>query len=177
MLAGTKGRLYRRDLGAAASRFLQLLSHVKCLSISERVLRILSCVKDLKNRLPTFHRLKQLNVEREAGTDKALIALLQSAPSLESLVFNEFISMYTIYGLLNGDEDEGDNHANDDDGLDLDMVTIQLLHLKSVSFKVFSGRPREISWVKLILKNAEVLETMTLFSLSSLFKCEKQRRI
>lgn len=89
----------------------------------------------------------------------------------------KFISMYTIYGLLNGDEDEGDNHANDDDGLDLDMVTIQLLHLKSVSFKVFSGRPREISWVKLILKNAEVLETMTLFSLSSLFKCEKQRRI
>ncbi|KAI3893834.1 hypothetical protein MKW92_018190, partial [Papaver armeniacum] len=49
----------------------------------------LSCVKDLKNHLPTFHQLKQLNVEREPSTDEALFALLQSAPNLESLEFNE----------------------------------------------------------------------------------------
>ncbi|RZC57964.1 hypothetical protein C5167_005268 [Papaver somniferum] len=51
--------------------------------------RVLSCAEDLKNHLPTFHHLKQLNAEREASTDEALIALLKSAPNLESLVLNE----------------------------------------------------------------------------------------
>ncbi|KAI3909689.1 hypothetical protein MKW98_014106, partial [Papaver atlanticum] len=125
----------------------------------------LSCVKDLKNHLPTFHHLKQLNVEREASTDEALFALLQSAPNLESLEFNEFISMYKRYGIEQDDGEDHDNHVNDDDGLDLDRMTTGcfLVHLKSFCFKVFSGQPREMCWLKLILKNAEVLERMTVY--------------
>lgn len=151
-------------LGAVASSFLQALSHVKRLSISDRVLRVLSCAADLKNHLPTFHHLKQLNAEREASTGEALIALLKSAPNLESIVLNEFIPLSRRLGIkTQNSEGHGDNEdGNRDDDWDPDTMTTGclLLQLKSVTFEVFSGRPREMSWVKLILRNAKDLQTM-----------------
>lgn len=151
-------------LGAVASSFLQALSHVKRLSISDRVLQVLSCAEDLKNHLPTFHHLKQLNAEREASTDEALIALLKSAPNLESIVLNEFIPLSRRLGIkTQNSEGHGDNEdGNRDDDWDPDTMTTGclLLQLKSVSFEIFSGKPREMSWVKLILRNAQDLQTM-----------------
>ncbi|KAI3876073.1 hypothetical protein MKW92_039153, partial [Papaver armeniacum] len=43
-----------------------------------------------KNRhsLPTFHNLRKLHITHVATSYKALIALLQSAPNLESVVFS-----------------------------------------------------------------------------------------
>ncbi|KAI3909688.1 hypothetical protein MKW98_014105, partial [Papaver atlanticum] len=125
---------------------------------------VMSCAEDLKNHLPKFHHLKQLKVEREANTDETLIALLKSSPNLESLVLNEFIPLSRRLGIKTqnlegrGDNEDG-NHEND---WDLDIMTTGclLLQLKSVSFEAFSGRPREMSWVKLILRNAKDLQTM-----------------
>ncbi|KAI3924877.1 hypothetical protein MKW98_031128, partial [Papaver atlanticum] len=52
--------------------------------------------------------------------------------------------------------------ANKDDSLALDNVTTGCLfaHLKSVCFERFVGNPREM--VKLILRNAKALQTMTI---------------
>ncbi|KAI3955228.1 hypothetical protein MKW98_020861 [Papaver atlanticum] len=69
-----------------------------------------------------------------------------------------------------GDEDEGDvsdvgenAYDDQDDSLALDTVTSGCLfpHLRSVCFQQFAGNPREMRWVKLILKNADALQMMT----------------
>ncbi|XP_026428082.1 F-box/FBD/LRR-repeat protein At1g78750-like [Papaver somniferum] len=56
------------------------------------------------------------------------------------------------------------NYGNSDDGWAPDIVTTgcSLLHLKSVCFHEFFGNPREIRWVKLILRKAKALQTMTI---------------
>ncbi|XP_026413575.1 uncharacterized protein LOC113309372 isoform X2 [Papaver somniferum] len=76
-----------------------------------------------------------------------------------------------------GNEDEGDvsdaaecddkkeGESNDeDDSWALGTVTTGCLfpHLKSVFFEEFAGNPRELKWVKLILKNAKALQTMNI---------------
>ncbi|XP_026416116.1 F-box/LRR-repeat protein At4g14096-like [Papaver somniferum] len=74
----TETREQQIGVGAAAIRFLQLLSHVKVLSIADRLLK--------------------LNVSAEANDGKALVALLRSTPILESLVFNETVSSKQFTG-------------------------------------------------------------------------------
>ncbi|XP_026428083.1 F-box/LRR-repeat protein At4g14103-like [Papaver somniferum] len=66
------------------------------------------------------------------------------------------------------DASECDNNdqgvANEDDTTALDLATTGCLfpHLKSVCFQEFAGNPREISWLKQILRNAKALQMMTI---------------
>ncbi|KAI3940816.1 hypothetical protein MKW98_030135, partial [Papaver atlanticum] len=123
-------------------------------------------------------------------TDNALIAFLKLAPNLEILEFKGFTDDDEVD---DEDNDEGeDNHDieennfgtaegedNNDKGnnaWEIDTVATRcvFLQLKSVSFKNFSGDPREIRWVKLILRNARTLETMMIYGDRSLdTECEK----
>ncbi|XP_026421639.1 F-box/LRR-repeat protein At3g59190-like [Papaver somniferum] len=138
------------DQGANLSKFLRALSHVKCVTISDRAIQVLSFTHDLKNNLPTFHNLTKLNVTLSATDYKALIALLESAPNLESVAFT---------ALAPGE----DHNASDDDGWGLHLISTRclFLHLKSARFEEFSGHPSEFRWVELILKQAAALETIT----------------
>ncbi|RZC61767.1 hypothetical protein C5167_023532 [Papaver somniferum] len=122
-------RVYMIGLGAVASCFFQA-PHVKRLSISDRVLRVLSCAADLRNHLPTFHYLKQLNAEREA---------------IHSLVWRLGVKTQNSEG--HDDNEDG----NRDDDWDPDTMTTGclLLQLKSVSFEVFSGVAGEYRLTKL----------------------------
>ncbi|RZC45381.1 hypothetical protein C5167_038331 [Papaver somniferum] len=63
-----------------------------------------------------------------------------------------------------GREEEDSDDYKDNDSLALDIVINGCLfpRLKSVSFQEFFGDPRELRWVKLILKTAKALQTITI---------------
>ncbi|XP_026397640.1 F-box/FBD/LRR-repeat protein At1g16930-like [Papaver somniferum] len=73
------------DYGAVVSKFLQALAHVANLRISGPTLQVLSIADGLLNNLPSFHNLRKLSLIDEVTADKALIALLETAPNLESV--------------------------------------------------------------------------------------------
>ncbi|RZC63629.1 hypothetical protein C5167_025383, partial [Papaver somniferum] len=58
----------------------------------------------------------------------------------------------------------GDNNGNEDDASALDTVATKcsFLHLKLVRLNKITGKAREMRWLKLILKNAKALVTMTI---------------
>ncbi|KAI3934343.1 hypothetical protein MKW92_015727 [Papaver armeniacum] len=62
----------------------------------------------------------------------------------------------------NNDQGEA-SYDKDDDSWALDIATKERLfpHLKSVCFEQFGGNPRELRWVKLILRYAKALQMMT----------------
>ncbi|XP_026437205.1 F-box/LRR-repeat protein At4g14103-like [Papaver somniferum] len=143
-------------VGAAASKFLRALSYAKCLTLSHRTIKSLSYAEDLQNNLPTFHHLKDLTVELKADTDEVLVVLLQSAPNLESLVFDRPPRRDDVV-------EGGDNQNNEDDSLELDMMGsgCSFLRPKRVFFKVFVGTPSQMRWAKLIVKEENASQTMT----------------
>ncbi|RZC88781.1 hypothetical protein C5167_031154 [Papaver somniferum] len=109
----------------------------------------ISSADDFVDILPTFHNLEKLFLELEETTDKSAFPLLKAAPNSTLLVFNEHIR---------------DNVEEDSwDGL---MFTAGCLfqHLRYVCFMSFNGNAREMRWLKLILKNAEDLQTVTIRS-------------
>ncbi|OVA14312.1 F-box domain [Macleaya cordata] len=156
----------REEIGYGASipNLLQGLSNVKCLKVSGKTLEGISADHLLKN-LPTFHNLIQLNLTSKVqyAADKALFVLLQMTPNLESLVFHrESTSLSKNLGF------RPSAHSNNDVWTQ-NMVTGCLFqHLKCVHFKQFSGYPRELDMIKLILKNARALQTITIESSSFL---------
>ncbi|RZC58674.1 hypothetical protein C5167_005978 [Papaver somniferum] len=101
------------------------------------------------NIVPIFHNLEKLLLELEVTIDKSVFPLLKAAPNLTHLEFNE-----NIHDKV---EDE------DWDGL---MLTTRCLfeHLQSACFMFFNGNAREMRWLKLILRNAKVLHTVTVGS-------------
>ncbi|XP_026389343.1 F-box/LRR-repeat protein At4g14096-like [Papaver somniferum] len=165
---------------AAVRKFVRTLSRVNYLSISDRTLQILSIANGFVRNLPTYHYLFKLNLTQKTTTDNALIAFLKTAPNLE-------FKGFTDDEVDDEDNDEGeDNHDIEDNNFgtaegednndkgnnawEIDTVATRciFLQLKSVSFKNFSGDPREIRWVKLILRNARTLETMMIYGDRSL---------
>ncbi|KAI3860258.1 hypothetical protein MKW92_017336, partial [Papaver armeniacum] len=114
----------------------------------------------------------ELTMLEEVTDDKALVALLKATPNLESLVFDKDPPD------ISDDEEEDDvagsdadtakgedNHGTEDDDWTLDMVTYPeclFTYLQSVDFTEFMGNPMEMRWVKLILKNAKALQTMSI---------------
>ncbi|KAI3958036.1 hypothetical protein MKW98_020678, partial [Papaver atlanticum] len=124
----------------------------------------LSAYSPSRNLL-TFHNVKMLRVSVDLTTDQQLIDFLNAVPNLESLVFTKlnFIEEDSDTDVEEDrDEEDGDEEDSDDDkeddSLTLDIVTNGCLfpHLKSASFQKFVGDPRELRWVKLILKTAKL---------------------
>ncbi|XP_026384505.1 uncharacterized protein LOC113280074 [Papaver somniferum] len=108
----------------------------------------------------------------EVTDDKALVALLKATPNLESLVFekdppdiSDDEEEHDVAGSDAEAAEDVDNHGTEDDDWTLDMVTdpeCLFLYLQSVDFTEFMGNPMEMRWVKLILKNAKALQTMSI---------------
>ncbi|KAI3944079.1 hypothetical protein MKW92_005588, partial [Papaver armeniacum] len=110
----------------------------------------ISVADDFVNILPTFHNLEELILELVVvgTTEKSVFPLLSAAPNLTRLVF-------TYYHI-------GDNVEEDSlDGLKLTAGCL-FQHLRYVSFMRFIGHEREMRWLKLILKNAKDLQTVTI---------------
>ncbi|XP_026440030.1 F-box protein At4g22280-like [Papaver somniferum] len=160
---------------AEISRLLQALAHVKCLTVNDLTLQAICSAYDLSNNLLTFCNVKMLKISDILTTDQGLIALLKAVPTLESLEFVEYFSDEEENSEVDEDgnddaegdgnddnEDEGD--VSDTDSWPLDIVTTGCLfpHLESVCFREIVGNPRELRWVKLILRNAKAWEMMTI---------------
>ncbi|KAI3924852.1 hypothetical protein MKW98_031103 [Papaver atlanticum] len=56
-----------------------------------------------------------------------------------------------------------DNYDSENESWALDIVTTGCLfpHLKSVCFQQFAGKPKEMKWVRLILRDAKALQKIT----------------
>ncbi|XP_026444493.1 uncharacterized protein LOC113344792 [Papaver somniferum] len=150
------------------------------LIISDVTLQVLSVADNFLNKLPSYHNLNRLCLTQKVTADKAVIILLEKAPNLVSLEFEEFDDPPDPDEEEDNNEDIGDdggedshyndaadgedNNDNEDDGWALDMVAARcsFLNLKLVSFNKFTGKAWEMRWLKLILKNAKALETMTI---------------
>ncbi|XP_026444483.1 F-box/LRR-repeat protein At4g14103-like [Papaver somniferum] len=179
------GATREQRIGQVASvrKFVRTLSRVNYLSISDRTLQILSITDGFVRNLPMYHYLFKLNLTKKTTTDGALIVFLKTAPNLEIMEFKGF----TDDEIDGEDNDEGeDNHDIEDNNFgtaegennndkgnnawEIDSVATRciFLQLKSVSFKNFSGDPREFRWVKLILRNARILESMMIYGDRSL---------
>ncbi|KAI3910684.1 hypothetical protein MKW92_041445 [Papaver armeniacum] len=154
-------------IGHAAGKLVGGLSNVRSLTVSGETIEALSIAYD---DLPTFQNLIHLRVTSEFGTfaDKVLLKFFQSAPNLESLVFDKPLSMYQF--------DRGNTFCMQGE--------CPLPRLKSVHFKeILAWSPREMDLIKQILKNAEDLEQMTfeditpptLSSISSLIKDKEEK--
>ncbi|XP_026456625.1 F-box/LRR-repeat protein At2g29930-like [Papaver somniferum] len=157
---------YQNKVGAqATSRLLRALAHVKCLTVYNQTLKAICSSYDL----PTFHGVKVLKISDSITTDEGLIALVKAVPNLESVVFvqymydNEEVDVADAVKSDSNDSGE-DKHDKEDDSWALDCMTTGCLfpHLKSVCFQWFVGNPREMRWVKLILRNAKALQLRTI---------------
>ncbi|XP_026380710.1 putative F-box protein At1g58310 isoform X2 [Papaver somniferum] len=143
-LTGDETMEQKVNQNAAVSKLLGAFSHVKCLSVIAPPVHHLFVSEDLLNKLPTFHKLNRLELYH-VTSDGTVIELLKVSPYLENLVFCLFV-----------DEDYTDG--------DVEGFHTSFPHLKSVSFEVedHDGHPRELRWMKLILKNAIALEKMSI---------------
>lgn len=135
------------EIGPAASKLVGALSNVRSLTISGETLEALSFANDL----PTFQNLTHLTVTSKFRSlaDKVLLKLFQSAPNLESLVLpglptNEREFTQGVFWSLSV------------------AIGCPFARLKSVHFKEFSWHPRNMEFLKLVLKNAKVLEKVSL---------------
>ncbi|XP_026383773.1 F-box/LRR-repeat protein At3g58900-like [Papaver somniferum] len=126
----------------AASKFLGAVSHVKHLSIFALPIQDLLVSEDLLNNMPIFHKLNRLEVFRVKG-DKTVVDLLKGSPNLEYFEFRLLLD---------------DDYSEDD----IEGFHTSFPHLKSVSFEEHYGHPRELKWMKLILKNAIALKRMNI---------------
>ncbi|XP_026444319.1 F-box/LRR-repeat protein At4g14103-like [Papaver somniferum] len=160
------GTLGESSTNEALSQIFRALAHVKCLTVNVPP----SEEDNLLTNLPTYHNLKHLKVTGVPhDSDVRVIALLKVTPSLESLVIEKkaYFRLTTV-----------DNQGNEDDGwTSLDRGCL-FQHLKTFCFIPLSWGPREISCVKVILRNAKALQSFTIYSHSSgwpLTEIEQQR--
>ncbi|KAI3851164.1 hypothetical protein MKX03_007229 [Papaver bracteatum] len=126
-------------------KFVEKLSNVKLLKLSDYVFEKLELAGVLSTRFPTFNNLITLEVSFiKTQLVEPLFSFLQFSPNLESLVFN---------GVCR-------DKANDE-ALTLDGVPrCLLMHLKSIKFRYYEGQLEELDLVQLFLQNARVLQTV-----------------
>ncbi|KAI3851170.1 hypothetical protein MKX03_007235 [Papaver bracteatum] len=127
-------------------KFVEKLSNVKLLKLSDYVLEKLELEDVLDTSFPTFLNLITLEVSFiKTQHVKSLFTFLQFSPNLESLNFG---------GVFGRDE-------VNEDALTLDVVPhCLLMHLKSIKFQDFEGQSKELDLVQLFLQNSRVLQTV-----------------
>lgn len=140
----------------AVRQFFRALTHVKCLTVKNPPLQ----AKYLPRNSTAYHNIKQLKITQEVNSDVAVIALLKVTPNLESLVIEKKEPFRGIGHVYEKKDDD-----NEDDGLTLDMLDTGclFLHLKSVCFMPIIWGPKEISFLKVILRNARALQSLTVY--------------
>ncbi|XP_026420554.1 putative FBD-associated F-box protein At5g56700 [Papaver somniferum] len=137
----------RIGLGAAVSKFFLALSHVRSLEISTFVLETVLAADDFVNVLPTFLNMNNLDLILGPASDELIFAFIKAAPNLKRLQCGDEVLW------------------SDDAGRVFDETQELFRHLQSVGFEGFVGNPRELRWVKFILKNAKSLETVNILDM------------
>ncbi|XP_026454340.1 uncharacterized protein LOC113355636 [Papaver somniferum] len=110
-----------------------------------------------------------LRVSEDITIDQELIAFLSAVPNLESLLFTKLSFTDEDTDEEGSDEEDSnwedrDEDDSDDDNEDDRLVPDRCLFplLESVSFQQFVGDPKELRWVKLVLKTAKALQRLTI---------------
>ncbi|XP_026397837.1 FBD-associated F-box protein At4g10400-like [Papaver somniferum] len=135
------------QIGHAGRKLVGGFSNVRSLMISGETLEALSFAYD---DLPTFQNLIHMRVTSEfkSFADKVLLKFFQSAPNLETLVFDKELAMSL-------------SESGNIFWMQGTAFECPFPRLKSVHFKEISWYLREVDLIKLILKNAEDLEMIT----------------
>ncbi|KAK4257407.1 hypothetical protein QN277_007000 [Acacia crassicarpa] len=149
-----------------AIRLFSGILHVKSLVLSSDALSTLSHAENLLSRLPTFHNLTHLGVDREMYdfTGEALMDILEKSPKLE------------VLDIVDG--------FDPDFCLDGEVWTLRPVPhcikygLKLVRITDFRGRVAEMQFLIFLLKNATILGRIKIFCGESLSaNLKKQAKI
>ncbi|KAI3870336.1 hypothetical protein MKX03_001471 [Papaver bracteatum] len=146
---------------ASVVKLLGKLSNVKILEMSGACFLVPSEADILL--FPAFNNLMHLEVIEHfdsgyVSTVRRFFKFLQLSPNLESIVF--------VYGIR--------IHEEEDDGCWSLDPKCSPPHLKSIKLKYFNGELVELNAIKLILKYAGFLETVTIVASDNLSKDHKK---
>ncbi|XP_061346417.1 putative FBD-associated F-box protein At3g50710 [Gastrolobium bilobum] len=159
-------RLFRAKIGfswrdscqRSMLKVFQELSNVRCLSLSSSTVECLQYATS--SEIPVLDNLVQLEISFGNYAWDLLSNLLQRSHKLEVLVIYKESRVY---------EQEQEPKWI----LPLIVPECLLLHLKTFCFKEYRGLKTEMDFVRYIVLNARVLETMTIYIASSLGLEEK----
>ncbi|KAK9267356.1 hypothetical protein L1049_009781 [Liquidambar formosana] len=115
--------------------------------------RLLDEVEEFFTVLPVFRNLTylQLTAVPMCFDFKALLNILQKSPCLETLIFHEGVEVSSFC-------------VKDDDGILDPVPSCFLSHLKRIEVYNFDGNEEQLYVIKILLKNATVLEKMVITS-------------
>ncbi|KAA8524020.1 hypothetical protein F0562_010549 [Nyssa sinensis] len=146
-------RAGRQEVARRAVKLLNSMHNAKSLEISFDNFQVLSFAENLLDSLSMFDSLTVLEVEWEISvcTTRVLMTILQKSPKLISLNIVKGDLVFLV-------EDE-------DDQVDWMLVSVPRCfksHLKTFSFSGFEETAVEMHFLSFLLKNATVLERMTI---------------
>ncbi|RZC63521.1 hypothetical protein C5167_025247 [Papaver somniferum] len=131
------------------------LASIRSLTLPRSTLQILSNALDLLDSLPSFDNLNKLMLTslRQRDYFQVIAYLLQSAPSLESLVI-DLVDQPRIGVIV---KEEGQAVSTEF----LCLKGLVLHHLKEVKISSFGGTEAEIEFLKQILTKANALQKLS----------------
>ncbi|KAK9267518.1 hypothetical protein L1049_009946 [Liquidambar formosana] len=139
-----------REVAYRVNKLLRGISNVNDLILSSKAVEVLDYAEELFVHLPMFNSLTSLEVDLWLMdfNCRAFLSIFQDFPCLESLLFSEGIGISTSFG-------KGD--------WILDPVPPCFLsHLTSIEVHKFYGNEQQLCVIKILLKNARVLDRMVL---------------
>ncbi|KAI3836748.1 hypothetical protein MKW92_023712 [Papaver armeniacum] len=147
---------YTKNRYDSLNKLIEKVSHVKHLMVSHTYFRpkILDDSSVLPTSYHTFRNLISFEVDVIYYGQIGLLfdIILEFSPNLTSLIFNQLLTYHKV----------------GEDVLPLNLVPrCLLLSLKFIEFRKLYGCPKEMEVVKLFLKNAKVLQRLTLGSSSN----------
>lgn len=136
------------------------LASIRSLTLPRSTLEILSNALDFLDSLPSFENLNKLMLTslRQRDYFQVIAYLLQSAPSLESLVI-DLVDLPCI-GVV--PKEEGQAVSTEF----LCLETLVLNHLKEVKISSFRGIEVELEFLKLILRKANAFQKLTVIEMN-----------
>ncbi|KAI8558066.1 hypothetical protein RHMOL_Rhmol04G0059600 [Rhododendron molle] len=154
--------LPEQDVTPRVLRLLTGISNIKKLTVTSQTLEYLTPVANLLDRLPVFYNMTHLVLHSELFGDSfgVMIDLLENSPQLESLNF-----------------EEGFNPSVEDDWMWGRVPSCFASSLKTVRIVDFDKNPVEMHFIRFLLKNATVLERLTLRSYSQDMKQQQQQKV
>ncbi|XP_058212687.1 putative FBD-associated F-box protein At5g56390 [Rhododendron vialii] len=143
--------LPEQDVTPRVLGLLTGISNIKKLTVTSQTLEYLTPVANLLDRLLVFYNMTHLVLHSELFGDsfRVMIDLLENSPKLESLNF-----------------EEGFNPFVEDDWMLGRVPSCFAPSLKTVRIADFDKKPVEMHFIRFLLKNATVLERLTLHSYS-----------
>ncbi|KAF7116812.1 hypothetical protein RHSIM_RhsimUnG0013000 [Rhododendron simsii] len=152
--------LPEQDVTPRVLGLLTGISNIKKLTVTSQTLEYLTPIANLLDRLPVFYNMTHLVLHSELFGDSfgVMIDLLENSPKLESLNF-----------------EEGFNPFVEDDWMLGRVPSCFASSLKTVRIADFNKRPVEMHFIRLLLKNATVLERLTLRSYAQDLKQQQQK--